>query len=161
MPFKKGAPRPANSGRKKGQKSNRTMTIAEITEAAIALGETPVEFMLRKMRDKKSTDAVQREMAKAAAPYVHPRLASQDVKLDDNTQAKGKTSAELKQKLLEDLISWGIVTPQAATNVLENKDDGRDNVVSDSVPDGAGVDLGSNGIANIPMPNADGSETVN
>jgi hypothetical protein len=41
-----------------------------------ASGEIPLDYMLRIMRDE-TADPVRRDaMAKAAAPYVHPSLAS-------------------------------------------------------------------------------------
>jgi hypothetical protein len=46
-------------------------------EAAIAAsGLTPLEYMLSTMRDQRQPVALRLDMAKAAAPYVHPRLAS-------------------------------------------------------------------------------------
>ena len=41
-----------------------------------ASGETPLDYMLRVMRDPASDDERRDQMAKAAAPYVHPRLAA-------------------------------------------------------------------------------------
>lgn len=69
----RGGKRPG-AGRKKGAKTTK---VQEIAAAATAAGETPLEYMLRVMRtsnDDKRRDA----MASAAAPYVHPRLATID-----------------------------------------------------------------------------------
>lgn len=49
-----------------------------------ATGETPLDFMLRVMRDEGKEFAQRLDMAKAAAPYVHPRLSSVEQKLDAN-----------------------------------------------------------------------------
>ena len=46
-------------------------------KAAIAAsGETPLEYMLRIMRDEAAESTRRDDMAKAAAPYLHPRLSS-------------------------------------------------------------------------------------
>jgi hypothetical protein len=63
----------AGAGRPPGSRNRATK---EAREAAAASGELPLEYMLRVMRDKKSTRARRDDMAKAAAPYIHPRLQS-------------------------------------------------------------------------------------
>lgn len=69
------------AGRKKGAATKRTQ---QIVERANAEGESPLEYMLRTMRDE-DTDIQRRdEMARAAAPYVHPRLSSIDGSLNIN-----------------------------------------------------------------------------
>ena len=45
-------------------------------QAVAASGETPLDYMLRVMRDPASDDERRDQMAKVAAPYVHPRLAA-------------------------------------------------------------------------------------
>ena len=60
-------------GRKKGMPNKATAR----REAAIgASGETPLEYLLAVMRDPNRDGHARFEAAKAAAPYVHPRLAS-------------------------------------------------------------------------------------
>lgn len=57
------------------QKGTPNKTTAERMAEIAAGGELPLDYMLRIMReagDEKRRDA----MASAAAPYVHPRLAS-------------------------------------------------------------------------------------
>jgi hypothetical protein len=61
------------AGRPKGSKVKKTMDIAI---AAAAAGETPLEYMLRVMRDESVPALVRLDLAKAAAPYMHARLAS-------------------------------------------------------------------------------------
>lgn len=39
-------------------------------------GQTPLDYMLAVMRDDKAEAGRRDDMAKAAAPYVHPKLAS-------------------------------------------------------------------------------------
>lgn len=63
-------------GRKKGVPNKVTLE----REAEIkASGLTPLEYMLRVMRDEKAPEERRDDMAKAAAPYVHPKLASVDM----------------------------------------------------------------------------------
>lgn len=62
----------ANAGNKKGAKR-------QITEEAIKKagdGETPLEYMLRVMRDTAEDGDRRDKMAVGAAPYVHAKLAS-------------------------------------------------------------------------------------
>ena len=72
-----------NAGRKVGSATKRTR---EIADAAAASGEmTPLEYMLDVMRQDSDhadpkiqalREQMRFEAAKAAAPYVHPRLAA-------------------------------------------------------------------------------------
>jgi hypothetical protein len=45
-------------------------------QAVAASGETPLEYMLRVMRDPSSDDQRRDQMARAAAPYVHSKLTA-------------------------------------------------------------------------------------
>lgn len=84
----KGGKRPG-AGRKKGVPNKRT---AEVQRQVEESGITPLEFMLRIMRTEPGEIKDQRvlqsmmemrfEAAKAAAPYVHARLSSIDLKAD-------------------------------------------------------------------------------
>jgi hypothetical protein len=62
-------------GRKKGT-PNKATTAAAIRGEVAASGEIPLDYMLRVMRDETADPARRDAMAKAAAPYVHPSLAS-------------------------------------------------------------------------------------
>jgi hypothetical protein len=77
----RGGRRPG-SGRPKGAATKKTR---EIADRAAAEGLTPLEYMLRVMRQETAHEdpkvqAVREtlafEAAKAAAPYMHPRLAA-------------------------------------------------------------------------------------
>lgn len=77
----RGGKRPG-SGRKKGSATKKTR---EIADRAAEEGITPLEYMLQIMRrttaheDPKvevAREALAFEAAKAAAPYIHPRLAA-------------------------------------------------------------------------------------
>ena len=56
----------------------------EAREAAVAGGETPLEYMLRIMRDPSQENARRDDMAKAAVGYVHSKLAAVDATLQAN-----------------------------------------------------------------------------
>jgi hypothetical protein len=66
------------AGRKPGAITRATR---EIAEKALE-GLTPLDFMLSIMRDEANETGQRFEAAKAAAPYVHAKLANVDAKLD-------------------------------------------------------------------------------
>ena len=89
------------AGRPKGSLTSRTR---EIAEKAAGQGVTPLEFMLEMMRrDAFHEDPkieAQREMmrfeaAKAAAPYIHPRLSSVEVDAEVKVRNLAQELAEL------------------------------------------------------------------
>lgn len=67
----RGGARPG-AGRKPGSANKKSQ---EIAAKLMAEGLTPLEYMLRVMRDEAEERAVRMDAAKAAAPYVHPKLA--------------------------------------------------------------------------------------
>jgi hypothetical protein len=66
-------------GRKKGSRNKRPRELIERIEAS---GLVPLEYMLSVMRDETAPPERRDEMAKAAAPFVHPRLAAMKVSGD-------------------------------------------------------------------------------
>ena len=62
-------------GRKRGT-PNKAATAAAVRAEVAASGEIPLDYMLRIMRDETVEPTRRDAMAKAAAPYVHPSLAS-------------------------------------------------------------------------------------
>jgi methanogenic corrinoid protein MtbC1 len=67
------------AGRKVGALTQKTR---EIAERAVETGITPLDYMLEILRDT-TADAGQRfEAAKAAAPYIHPRLSAVDATVE-------------------------------------------------------------------------------
>jgi hypothetical protein len=60
-------------GRKKGSRNKATIALEQELAAS---GELPRDYMLRIMRDPNADDHRRDEMAKAVAPYVHPRFAT-------------------------------------------------------------------------------------
>ena len=68
-------------GRKKGIPNKATAAKAQ---AIAASGKTPLDYLLEVMRDELAALPDRIDAAKAAAPYVHPKLAS--------IEHKGETS---------------------------------------------------------------------
>jgi hypothetical protein len=73
-----GGKRPG-AGRRPGSTTQKTR---EIADRATEEGITPLEFMLQVMRDESAERSERLDMAKAAAPYVHPRLSAVEAKID-------------------------------------------------------------------------------
>ena len=67
----------AGAGRKPGSATKRTREIAN----AVAEGLTPLEYLTSVYRDPSVDEARRIDAAKAAAPYVHARLAQIDQKV--------------------------------------------------------------------------------
>ena len=65
------APGERRGGRKKGTPNKATA--AKAAEIA-AIGETPLDYMIRVMRDPKVDPLRRDKMAAAAAAFVHPKL---------------------------------------------------------------------------------------
>ena len=78
------------SGRPKGSK-NRDMA------ALAAGGITPLEYMLSVVRDPAVEYRRRDQMAQAAAPYLHARLASTEIKGDDDHPIAHKLTIEFKR----------------------------------------------------------------
>lgn len=64
---------PKLGGRKKGTPNKASIKRAEEIAAS---GLTPLDYMLQIMRDERQSDQARLEAARAAAPYVHPKLAN-------------------------------------------------------------------------------------
>lgn len=73
----------SGAGRKKGTVNKRSQ---EVAAAVVATGELPLAYMLNVMRDVSADMSRRDEMARAAAPYIHPRLASIDGNLNLNVR---------------------------------------------------------------------------
>lgn len=79
----------AGAGRKTGSATERTR---EIANAATQSGLTPLEYMLAVFRDENADVQRRDDMAKAAAPYIHPKLA--------NIEHKGDGGGPLKIEIV-------------------------------------------------------------
>jgi hypothetical protein len=80
---------------KRAKRAATPATAAEALAQIRASGPTPLEVMLQVMRDETVEPAKRLDAAKAAAPYVHPRLASVAVGNRDN-------------KPFEQVIRWAL-----------------------------------------------------
>jgi hypothetical protein len=73
----RGGARPG-AGRPKGSQISKTR---ETAEKLLADGFTPLEYMTGVMRGDVEYDEIKFEAAKAAAPYMHARLAAVEAKV--------------------------------------------------------------------------------
>jgi hypothetical protein len=71
MSRQKGTPK--TGGRKKGTPNKKTQRLQVIIAAS---GVTPLDYLLNVLRDENATAMERMDAAKAAAPYVHARLAA-------------------------------------------------------------------------------------
>jgi hypothetical protein len=68
-----------NAGRKKGSLNAKTQKVAE---RCFEEGITPLEYMLNVMRDPTQEFDTRMDAAKSCAPYMHPKLASVEQKVE-------------------------------------------------------------------------------
>jgi hypothetical protein len=87
----------AGAGRPKGAATRKTR---EIADKAASEGLMPLEFMLQVMRNPNADMPQRLDMAKSAAPYLHPRLANIDVGNKDD-------------KPFEQVIRWALTDSEA------------------------------------------------
>lgn len=95
----RGGKRPG-AGRKVGALTKRTR---EIAADAIEGGISPLDYLMSLVRDESLPQEDRKDAAKAAAPYVHPRLNAVD-----------HTSAD------------GTMTPATTVGIYQLPDNGRD-----------------------------------
>lgn len=95
----KGGARPG-AGRKPSATTKKTR---EIAEAASAAGLTPLEFLLAVMRDGSASPMARLDAAKAAAAYIHPRLAPIEAKAreDDHVPLAERIKSYLRDDAIE------------------------------------------------------------
>lgn len=79
----RGGKRPG-AGRKPSALTKKTR---ELAEKAVEGGVTPLEYLLGIMRDEALDRNERVDAAKAAAPYVHPRLNAVDHKSTDRSMS--------------------------------------------------------------------------
>lgn len=82
----------AGAGRKKGSANKFD---EQARKKAAESGVTPLEFMLDVMRNEEQPFATRFDAAKAAAPYMHARLASVDQTVTHKQDASDYSRAEL------------------------------------------------------------------
>jgi hypothetical protein len=112
---KRGGPRPG-AGRKKGTKNPATIAkeavLTEVLTRAIQNETTPLEVMLTIMRDPESPAAMKFEAAKAAAPYVHPRLSQVDSRVTKVNDVSELTIEQIDRLLAERLAAGEAAHPE-------------------------------------------------
>ena len=74
--------RRAGAGRPPGARNKRTIARLRLAKGQLEAGIAPLEYMLSIMRDESQPQERRDEMAKAAAPYVHPRLNATDLRTE-------------------------------------------------------------------------------
>lgn len=89
--MKRGGKRPG-AGRPAGAITKRTR---EIAENALASGLTPLDYMLSILRDDQNDPLMRMDAAKAAAPYVHAKLASVELSGKDGEPIESVSRIEL------------------------------------------------------------------
>ena len=80
------------AGRPKGQRNVRT---AEQAAAIEASGLTPLDYLMSVVRDIAAAKDERIDAAKAAAPYVHPKLSSIEHRGDSDNPLEVITRIEL------------------------------------------------------------------
>ena len=85
--------------RTRGALNKRTRAGLQSVKTGDLLGKgtTPIEFMLKVMRDSAKPDELRLEAAKSLAPYIYPKLSSvENINLSPDDMA---TEAELNARL--------------------------------------------------------------
>lgn len=82
----------AGAGRPKGVRNVKT---ERQTSAVKASGLTPLDYMLKVMRDESNEQSIRLDAANKAAPYVHAKLASIDHTSSDGSMAEKPTVIKL------------------------------------------------------------------
>ena len=89
------------------KRASAPASAAETLAAIRTSGPTPLDYMLKVMRDEEVEPAKRLDAAKAAAPYVHPRLASVAVGNQDD-------------KPFEQVIRWALTEAEGAPDPSES-----------------------------------------
>jgi hypothetical protein len=77
----------------------------------------PLEYMLRIMRDPREPAARRDEMAKAAAPYLHPKMQSTAPSIDDGSPVRPVINPTITRGAADSSPEGG---KQAALAVIKN-----------------------------------------
>ena len=85
------------AGRPAGSRNKRTMAQAQAIETS---GLTPLDYLVAVYQNQKMPERMRLEAAKAAAPFVHPKLSAVDMDL----RRDSREVTELSDQELTDLI---------------------------------------------------------
>src|SRR5580704_1059110 len=99
--FKTGGRKKGSKNKKKGLADLKTEVVVQSAQTS----ETPLEYMLRVMRDPTHPNQRRDEMARAAAPYVHAKLLAAKM---EHKQEPELTAAQARDKLVSFLIEHGV-----------------------------------------------------
>jgi hypothetical protein len=105
----KGGWRPG-AGRPKGSKTRHKLLDEQIRKELGEEGELPLAYMLRIMRDARYPKARRDEMAKAAAPYLHAKQQSVELK-NKKGEALRLVSSEMTPKEAIDALMTTMTQP--------------------------------------------------
>lgn len=105
-------------GRPKGSKNKRTLELERILKLETKAGDTPLEVFLRIMRSDKYPFAVRIDMAKAAAPYMHPRLMPL---MSAPTRRADHTAADIRAVLAAMREKTIVAAPPQRTQLVKGK----------------------------------------
>ena len=89
------------AGRPKGTKNRRTDMLEEANRMAAETGITPLEYLLKIMRDDEEDQAVRMDAAKAAAPYCHARLTAIHETKGEHTKSHAMWLEEIREEIEE------------------------------------------------------------
>ena len=112
MPKGGSLPGERRGGREKGT-PNRVQKKAVFRAQVEASGLSPLEYMLKVMRDPEADEFRRDRMSAWAAPYVHPRLAS----IDFNDTASRRSLEEIESRItavLRAVFTGGTGKPSGA-----------------------------------------------
>jgi len=76
---------------------------------AVIRADTPLEFMLATMRDVSQPMPFRAEIAKAAAPYVHPKLAATEISVN-KAPPDNRSLQEKWEDLVRAMMAAGAIT---------------------------------------------------
>ena len=99
--FKTGGRKKGSKNKKKGLADLKTEVVVQSAQTS----ETPLEYMLRVMRDPMHPNQRRDEMARAAAPYVHAKLLAAKM---EHKQEREMTAAEALEDLVSILVRNGV-----------------------------------------------------
>ena len=108
-------------GRTAGTLNKRTR---EMFDEIASTGETPLQYMLRVMRDSEASPVRRDAMAVAAAPYVHSKLAQVDGTAQEKQNITGVRFWTEKEWLAHRDAQRG--NSRRITNDVSNADDEQD-----------------------------------
>jgi hypothetical protein len=84
--------------------------VHEAVVQAVIRAETPLEFMLAAMRDVNQPMPFRAEIAKAAAPYVHAKLASTEINVANKLPEETGPIQEQWDDLIRRMIAAGAIS---------------------------------------------------